>query len=206
MNKDEGENAFYWKSFLAGDKEAFAHYYNIHIDALYRYGTKLCTDENLIKDAIQEIFLELYLKRNQYKINPSHLRFYLILTLKHNMIKKIKRNRRLMDESYCKMQFEPEYSIETNIINEENKAEVNQKVKVLLDGLPEKQKEVLYLRFNEGLGYQEIAKILKISVESARKQVYRAIRSIRSNMDNQTFILWTCIYSTKIKTGCTYNK
>lgn len=203
MNKDERDNKFYWNSFLAGDKEAFAHYYNIHIDALYSYGTKICSDENLIKDAIQEIFLELYLKRNQYKISPSHLRFYLILTLKHNLIKKIKRNRRLRDESFFEMQFEPEYSIETNIINDENEAEVNNKVKLLLDGLPEKQKEVLYLRFNEGLGYQEIAKILKISVESARKQVYRAIRSIRSSMNNQTLILWTCILCTNAKTSGT---
>ena len=48
-----------WKSFLAGDKEAFAHFYNLHVNALYRYGTKLCTDDDLVKDAIQEVFLDL---------------------------------------------------------------------------------------------------------------------------------------------------
>ncbi|MGC9353764.1 MAG: RNA polymerase sigma factor [Mariniphaga sp.] len=186
----ENESSIVWKSFLAGNKEAFAHLYNLHVEALYRYGTKLCTDDSLVKDAIQEVFLDLYLKRAKNKTNPENLRYYLILALKRNLIKKLKRNRRLVEEEACELNFEPEYSIESAIIEREEEAELNLKVKEVLKNLPAKQKEALYLRYNESMEYPEIAQLLNISVESVRKQVYRALSAIRKQFGNQGLVLF----------------
>jgi RNA polymerase sigma factor (sigma-70 family) len=58
----------------------------------------------------------------------------------------------------------------------------------MLNKLPAKQKETLYLRFNESLDYPEIAQMLNISIESVRKQVYRALKSIRESFSNEPFI------------------
>ena len=159
MVKNGYSNAIIWEGFLAGDKEAFAHLYNLHMEALYRYGTKLCTDDNLVKDAIQEVFLDLYLKRKKNQTNPYNLRWYLILALKRNLIKKLKHNRKLVGEEECELNFEPEYSIEKAIIENEEEAELNRKVNDELKKLPAKQKEALYLRFNESMEYPEIAKV-----------------------------------------------
>jgi RNA polymerase sigma factor (sigma-70 family) len=186
-----------WNRFQAGDKEAFAHFYNLHVEALYRYGTKLCYDSNLLKDAIQEVFLDLYLKRQKNKVNPKNLRFYLILSLKHNLIKKLKRNRRLINGKDCENLFDPVYSIETAIIEDELESEINSRVQALLTKLPAKQKEALYLRFNEAMEYPEIAGIMNTSVESVRKQVYRAILSIRNQLNKQSFVLWSGFFSKK---------
>ena len=186
----ENESSIVWKSFLAGNKEAFAHLYNLHVEALYRYGTKLCTDDSLVKDAIQEVFLDLYLKRAKNKTNPENLRYYLILALKRNLIKKLKSNRRLVEEEVCELDFEPEYSIEKAIIEHEEEAELNLKVKEVLKNLPAKQKEALYLRYNESMEYPEIAQLLNISVESVRKQVYRALTAIRKQFGKQGLVLF----------------
>lgn len=186
----ENESSIVWKSFLAGNKEAFAHLYNLHVEALYRYGTKLCTDDSLVKDAIQEVFLDLYLKRAKNKTNPENLRYYLILALKRNLIKKLKSNRRLVEEEVCELNFEPEYSIEKAIIEHEEEAELNLKVKEVLKNLPAKQKEALYLRYNESMEYPEIAQLLNISVESVRKQVYRALSAIRKQFGKQGLVLF----------------
>ena len=186
----ENDSSIVWKSFLAGNKEAFAHLYNLHVEALYRYGTKLCTDDSLVKDAIQEVFLDLYLKRAKNKTNPENLRYYLILALKRNLIKKLKSNRRLVEEEVCELDFEPEYSIEKAIIEHEEEAELNLKVKEVLKNLPAKQKEALYLRYNESMEYPEIAQLLNISVESVRKQVYRALTAIRKQFGKQGLVLF----------------
>jgi RNA polymerase sigma factor (sigma-70 family) len=186
----EYESSIVWKSFLTGSKEAFAHLYNLHVEALYRYGTKLCTDDSLVKDAIQEVFLDLYLKRAKNKTNPENLRYYLILALKRNLIKKLKSNRRLVEEEVCELDFEPEYSIEKAIIEHEEEAELNLKVKEVLKNLPAKQKEALYLRYNESMEYPEIAQLLNISVESVRKQVYRALTAIRKQFGKQGLVLF----------------
>lgn len=179
-----------WESFIEDNKEAFAHFYNLHVEALYRYGTKLCVDDNLVKDAIQEVFLDLYLKRLKNKTNPENLRYYLILALKRNLIKKLKSNRRLVEEEACELNFEPEYSIEKTIIENEEEVDLNRKVNEVLRNLPAKQKEALFLRYNESMEYADIAGILNISVESVRKQVYRALSSIRKQFGKQVLVLF----------------
>jgi RNA polymerase sigma factor (sigma-70 family) len=186
----ENENSIIWKSFLAGNNEAFAHLYNLHVEALFRYGTKLCSNDDLVKDAIQEVFLDLYLKRHKNKTNPDNLRWYLILALKRNLIKKLKHNRKLADETECELNFEPEYSIEKAIIENEEEAELNRKVNEVLKNLPAKQKEALYLRYNETMEYPEIAQVLNISVESVRKQVYRALTAIRKKFGKGGLVLF----------------
>jgi RNA polymerase sigma factor (sigma-70 family) len=178
-----------WESFKLGNKEAFAYLYNLHVDPLFRYGTKLCKDEGLVKDSIQEVFLDLYLKREKNKTNPENLKYYLILALKRSLIKKLKRNRRFVEgDTAGNHGFEPEYSIEKIIIEQEQEQEINRRVVKSLSLLPAKQKETLYLRFNEALEYNEISQILNISIESARKQVYRALKTLRQSFKTDSII------------------
>ena len=180
-----------WESFQLGDKEAFAYLYTCYKDILYRYGTKLSQEDSLVKDSIQDVFIDLYLKRKKNKTNPQNLKFYLILALKRDLIKKLKQNRKLViKESSIDFSFEPEYSIEKKIIEQEENTEISLCIKKILNQLPSKQTEVIYLRFNELLEYDEIALLLNISIESVRKQVYRAIKKIREVYKKEPFIFW----------------
>jgi len=177
-----------WMRFKSGDQEAFAILYNHHIDPLYHFGTKLCKDTETVKDSLQELFLELYLKREKINVGPENLKYYLLLALKRNLIKKMKSGRMSSQRWLESVDFEPEYSIEFQIIKQEKEAEISQKIVKTLKQLPSKQREAIYLRFNESLEYSEIAKILDINVESVRKQVYRAIMTIREILNNEPFI------------------
>ncbi len=183
-----------WNNFISGDSEAFAYLYNLHLDSLYRYGIKLCNDESLVKDSIQEIYIDLYMKREKNKTNPQNLKFYLILALKHNLIKKIIKRRKLVtNEDNYELSFDPEYSIEKNIIDREKDEELINKVENILQKLPAKQKEALYLRFNESMEYIEIARILNISIESSRKLVYRGIKNIREVIEKEKLFIFLLI-------------
>lgn len=185
-----------WEKFRLGDKEAFAEIYNTFIDDLFRYGTKLCSDEELVKDAIQEIFLDLYLNRKDKKVFVSGLKFYLVLGLKRNLVRKIQRGRKSESRKIMETDFfDAEYSFEEKIISEEDSAEKNDKVNLAISQLPSKQKEAIYLRYNQSLEYEQISEMLGISVESVRKQVYRAIKSIRSCFDENGVILFSILKS-----------
>jgi len=190
MDKSDNNIGIIWKSFQEGDKEAFACLYNMYVESLFRYGTKICKDKSLVKDAIQDIFIDLYLKRKNNKTNPENLKYYLILALKRDLIKKIKRKNRLVEETIDELMFEPQYSIEKILINKEEKVELNRNIHKILQEMPSKQKESIYLRFNESMSYTEIAKVMDISIESVRKQVYRALKTLREIFDKQTFIFW----------------
>lgn len=176
-----------WLRFKNGDKEAFAFFYNLHIDRLYQYGLKLCNDDDTVKDAIQEVFLDLYLKRANEHTNPENLKYYLLLALKRNLIKKLKSKRRFDEGEIPENNFQDmEFSTEYQLIEKEQNEELRANVINALNQLPGKQKEAIYLRFNEALDYPEIALILGITVESVRKQVYRALKTIRELLDNKT--------------------
>ncbi len=45
-----------WNDFKSSKDYALSHIYHHHIDLLFRYGRKFSRDEDLIKDAIQELF------------------------------------------------------------------------------------------------------------------------------------------------------
>ena len=187
----DGDIHIIWKNFLVGNKEAFAFIYNLHFEALYSYGFKLCLDKEIVKDAIQEVFLDLYSKREKNKTNPDNLKYYLLLALKRNIIKKLKRNRKMANDNQIDdILFEPGYNIEQTIIRNEEESKRNQRIIHILNQLPSKQKEAIYLRFNEAMEYKEIAIILGISVESVRKQVYRAMKSIRDTFAGNSFLFW----------------
>jgi len=186
-----------WNRFKSGDQEAFAILYNLHIEALYHYGTKLCKDEEAVKDALQELFLELFLKRNKMRISPENLKYYLFLALKRNLIKKMEAGRKISHSFNESVNFEPEYSIEFQIIEQEKEAEINREVLNALNKLPAKQKEALYLHYNESLEYKEIANILKISVESVRKHVYRALKTIRKIIGGESITILFSFYFKK---------
>lgn len=195
VNKDYWQNI--WFRFKTGDQEAFAILYNLHIDKLYSYGTKLCKDENIVKDALQELFLELFLKREKIKIASENLKFYLLLALKRNLIKKMQADRKISHNFNEVIDFEPEYSIEFKIMEQEKDEEINRKVLNAISMLPAKQKEAIYLRYNESLEYSEIAGILEITVESARKQVNRALKTVREIVGNESNTLLFALFFKK---------
>jgi len=179
-----------WMQFKEGDKEAFAFFYNLHIDRLYQYGQTLCNDDDTVKDAIQEVFLDLYLKRANNHTIPENLKYYLLLALKRNLVKKLKSRRRFEGGELSEDKFtELEFSVEYQLIEFEQGEELRIKLSNALNKLPSKQKEAVYLRFSEAMDYPEIAIILGITIESVRKQVYRALKAVRKLLDNKSITI-----------------
>ena len=62
---------------------------------------------------------------------------------------------------------------------------IEQRVRALVNGLPVKQKACVTLRYLQDLDYPEIAQILSCSQESARANVYQAIRHLRLALEEE---------------------
>lgn len=182
---------FLWRSFLNGDDKSFALIYQRHIDRLLSYGNKLCPDRELVSDCIQEVFIDLFLKRKKLGVNIENLKAYLFVALRNGLIKNITKNRKFepheMEDGQAEIDFYVEYSFQDQLIELEISNEIKEKLSTAINCLPAKQKEIIYLKFEEELEYIEISEILKISVESARKLLYRAILSLRKVIEPTTF-------------------
>lgn len=74
-----------WQAFLSSDKDAFAWLFEKYADAMYAYGSKMTSDTELIKDAIQDVFIKLYKNRQNLRKNVS-VKGYLFVALKRTLL------------------------------------------------------------------------------------------------------------------------
>ena len=193
---------FLWHSFLNGDDKSFALIYQRHIDRLLSYGYKLSTDKELVHDCLQDVFMDLFLRRKKVGVNIENLKAYLFVALRNCLIKKITKNRKSenieITEGQAELFSNVEYCCQEQLIELEISNEIKNKLSTAVNSLPPKQKEVIYLKFEEELEYLEISEILKISVESARKLLYRALISLRKVVEPATFqILFLFLFKNK---------
>ena len=173
-----------WQAFKSGDPAAFSYIYSKYIDDLYNYGCHIITDHELVKDAIQDVFIEL----NHYgkKLdNVNSIKAYLYVSLRRKIICKLKLKKQYThfslyndDES-----FEVEISPELNLINNQIAEERAKRLEKIINGLSQKQRRAIVYYYYEGFSYKEIAQLLALkNAKSARKLLYRAIKSLRKQL------------------------
>lgn len=176
MEKEINSDYLLWKRIKAGETLAFHELYMKFADNLFSFGMIYSRDREYVKDCIHDLFFDLYKYRKNLSDN-DHIRNYLFKSLKRKIQSSLDPRLKLVYSESIREENELSDSEEEELL-EENIRNVQQAV----DKLSEHQKEVLKLRFQIGLTYDEIARILEISVESVRTLVYRTIKTLREEL------------------------
>lgn len=196
MQKEVNFDYLLWKRIKAGETKAFDELYQLYADILFSFGMIYSKDRELVKDCIHDLFFDLFKYRKNLSDN-DHIRNYLFKSLKRK-IQTPKTGRLTLvytedfhDENDQKTVV---FAGEDYDIQEEN----IEKIKKIIEKLSDHQQEVLNLKFQVGLSYPEIAKILEISVESVRTLVYRSVKTIREELQvtSSALILFSLSVST----------
>lgn len=177
-----------WEDFKKGEKYALSHIYYLYADPLFRYGNKFTSDNELVKDAIQDLFFDLIRSRTSLG-STDHIYFYLIKALRRRLLKGQggTKNQMLTDEDTDIYAANIVYSIEDEWIQKE---ELTKKEEIVRNGLRElshKQREILYYRFTCDFEYDQICEIMSMKYDSARKMVFRALKTLRENLNETNF-------------------
>lgn len=168
-----------WKKFLEkGDEPSFSVIYNNQVDDLYSYGLSLGFEKETCKDAIQDTFYKLYISRNNLH-HVKNITAYIFKSFKHRLIDLAKRNTGGESIESVAESFTIHVTVLDDMIDMENAEIVKKKVYSLLGCLTANQREVVYLKYMAGLEHKEIAEILNIHEDSARKLLYRAMEKLR---------------------------
>lgn len=177
-----------WNNFKAGDRDAFQTIYNEFVDALFSYGHKITSDRDLVKDSIQDLFIDVYTYGS--KLNkPESLEFYLYKTLKRIIIRKLIEQKKHTSVEELKNLFELEFYSDEVASNGEQEEQFTELKKELSNLTPSKR-ELLFLKFNSGLTYEEIGKILDVKPNTVKKQVYRLLDQLRKNIEPKVLVLF----------------
>jgi len=168
-----------WMAFLNGDQESYTKLYELFIRDMYRYGTSLVTTSDaFVLDCIHDVFTEIWAKRSRLSV-PDNVKYYLLKALKTRIMHLLERKERSFKPlSEVDLQiFEPN---DLEIIEELEVANSRQeRLKILIAQLPNRQQEALKLRFIENLNYTEIGDLLEVNTQSAKNLVFRAIEKLR---------------------------
>ena len=167
-----------WEQFLQGDEVAYNQILNQYSEKMFNYGYRLCLDKDLVKDCIQDIFLRLW--NNRSTISPTDsITWYLLKCTKTSVLRERKKwfNNEELENDYF---FNVEFDIETKLITDSETQMLGSKIKSLINQLPNRQKEILYLRFYDNLTLQEISELLEINPQSVYNLLQKAYKSFRS--------------------------
>ncbi|RYZ29880.1 MAG: sigma-70 family RNA polymerase sigma factor [Chitinophagaceae bacterium] len=164
-----------WNAFIDGDKEAFSVLFRRFYPLLFQYGSKITTDNALLEDTIQELFLELWRKQPAQRL--LSVKAYLLQALKFKLYKTF-RNKNLIS-SLDEDGFVFELSSETLLIDSEEDIERSQKIFAALDQLSPRQKEVIYLKIYKGLSYEEVSDVMQLNYQVVRNLLYTALKAFK---------------------------
>jgi RNA polymerase sigma factor (sigma-70 family) len=190
-----------WDDFRNGEKYALSHIYHHHVQLLFRYGKKFTKDDDLIKDHIQELFFDLI--RSSKKLGETdNISFYLMASFRRRLAKgRNKRNFISYHSNEKDMKAEIVYSFEHELIGKEEIIYSDKVIKNALDELSPRQREILFYRFTCGYEYEQICEIMSLQYDSARKQVSRALKALKSILtDSKQFLLFIFNSNKKTKT------
>jgi RNA polymerase sigma-70 factor (ECF subfamily) len=173
-----------WIKLCNGDIEALTALFNNNFDSLYSYGYRIVSNTDLVRDSIQEVFYNLWKYRNNLN-QPDSVEAYLFISLRRQLLRKKKniKRREDVDKKYFSEEFDVllSYQVWQEALDlEEEKKEA---LKEAIANLTPRQREVIYLKYFEGLSTRELAEILQIRAQSIYNLVHDALENLRIFLD-----------------------
>jgi RNA polymerase sigma-70 factor (ECF subfamily) len=159
-----------------GDEAAFARLFHTYHNRLRAFVMHLTGSEPLAEEIVQEIFIRIWEKREKLS-RVTHFHPYLYAVAKNYSMSFLKK---LGREMARKQEWE------MSVVNASREGEdtviksYHNIIDQAVSELPDQRRKVYLLSRDEGLRQAEIAERLAISLETVKKHMVLALRSIRS--------------------------
>ena len=173
------------KRLQKGDKEIYRILFDTYFRLLCLYATSLIRDRAQAEDIVQNVFLNLWIKKDTLEVKTS-IKSYLyksVYNLFINEYRRAQRNESILDTLHHEVLeqsiHDEEYSIQRKLewINKE------------IDLLPPKSKEIFVLNKRRGLSYEEIAQMLDISKNTVDSHISRTLKRLRLKVPKALILL-----------------
>lgn len=173
----------------------FDHIFRDYYKSLRAYAFRYVGDLFAAEDIVQDVFFQLWEKRNQlHKINS--IRSYLFTSVfnratnysKHKKVEEYYQNQQKAIYS----EIESYYQQQISDVSESILAlELEQRINEAVNDFPEQCKNVFFLSREKGLKNQEIADKLGVSVKAVEKQITKALMILREKLKDYLVLILT---------------
>ncbi|MCF0069727.1 sigma-70 family RNA polymerase sigma factor [Dyadobacter sp. CY261] len=170
-----------WQHLKDGSELALGTLIRQYFNPLLNYGLKFVRDEAFVKDCVQEVFIEIWNRRERVTV-PESVRAYLLSSVRKRVLREAYRQQILRDEQPADLENDGnfvEFSPEWTLIENESLAQTKERIEHALAKIPKRQREVIYLRYYQNLERDEIAQIMNVNPQSVSNLLQTAYTSMR---------------------------
>ena len=169
--------------YLEGNNSAFDVLLNRHKDRLFNYIFFIVRSKEVAEDIFQETFVKAIVTLQQGRYTNDGKFAAWITRIAHNLVIdqfRIERNENTVsnDETEIDLLNDArlaEGTIENRMVNEQ----VLKDVRMLVDELPDCQREVVFMRYYQDLSFKEIADMTGVSINTALGRMRYAVLNMR---------------------------
>jgi RNA polymerase sigma-70 factor (ECF subfamily) len=172
------------QQFVQGDLLAFDSLYNRHVKAVYNR-VRYVVPETDVEDVTQEVFLAALCSLPTFRGEAQFTTWLRTLT-SHKVAEYYRRRSRKKETMQVDLILAEDCSDESD----RNSLEDRIALQIILNNLPDHYRNVILLRFAEGMPFNEIANQLKKDLEATKSLFRRAIAAMREMIevkDEQTY-------------------
>lgn len=149
---------------------------------LYRFAFNIVRDEDLAKDIVQECMIKAWEKRNEMHLINNKEAWCMQVT-KNKALDKL-RSKHVKRTDLFEVELDTRKERDNPyVVMERN--DVLARIKGLIAGLPQRQREVMQLRDIEGFSYKEVADTLEIDINLVKTNLFRARRKLKESLTNE---------------------
>ena len=180
---DNGASSY--RRFLEGDDNGFASIIDEYMDGLLFYLNSLVSDIHIAEDLTEDTFVKIITKKPRFA-GRSSFKTWLYAIGRNTAIDYLKKKTKcnLIPLQDCVQISDDEISLELSYIREERKIIVHRALKRLR---PE-YRQIIWLIYFEGFNNKEASVIMKKSIHNIETLIYRARRSLKSELEKEGFV------------------
>ena len=163
----------------AGSHTAFKTIYDHYYSKIYAVAFKYLKEENMAEDAVQEIFIKLWVNRQNLDVNLTP-RGFLFKCLKFHVLNTIRNQSRVLIKQYEIAYHTPAFhkEVEEDLLLKESIKDMEQAI----EKLSPQKKLIFKLRTVEGLNNDQVSKKLGLSINTVKFQFSQASKALREYM------------------------
>lgn len=176
-----------WKLLVEGEKQGLYTCFNLFYDDLYRFGLSLYRDPELIKESIQNLFIELWAIRDKLA-DVGNIQQY-VFTIYKRIIYKTHQKSFINDpdnnlplEDAEQEEVLTVRSYESILIASQEDEYLKKRLKYALEKLTPRQKEIILMRYFECLSFKDIAHKTLLTERTVYNTLHNAISALRENL------------------------
>lgn len=165
-----------WISLKQGEREALSIIFHRHYASLHQYGYKLTGNTVLVEDCLQDMFLYLFEKKDSLGM-VTYVRAYLFKSFRNRIMRMLRNERKSVYIS-----LEDAWLVVPNELEVLDRNDAQRRILAeLINKLPPRQRELIFLRYYNDLSPREIADMLSISYRAVVNTLYKAMVSLRED-------------------------